>query len=98
MDGRPRRRAKGRVDYTLRVKLDESSQPVAVALIEAKAEDLPPGHGLEQGKAYGACQRLNVAFVFSSNGHMFVEFDRITGVTSPARPLAEFPSPAELRA
>ncbi|MGH7315959.1 MAG: DEAD/DEAH box helicase family protein, partial [Candidatus Rokuibacteriota bacterium] len=98
VDGRPRRRAKGRVDYTLRVKLDESSQPVAVALIEAKAEHLPPGHGLEQGKAYGACRRLNVAFVFSSNGHMFVEFDRITGVTSPARPLAEFPSPAELRA
>jgi len=98
VDGRPRRRAKGRVDYTLRVKVNEGSQPVAVALIEAKAENLPPGHGLEQGKAYGTCRRLNVAFVFSSNGHMFVEFDRTTGVTGSARPLSEFPTPAELRA
>lgn len=98
IDGQPRRRARGRVDYVLRVKVSEGSQPVAVALIEAKAENLPPGHGLEQAKAYGACARLNVAFVFSSNGHQFVEFDRARGITSAARPLGEFPSPAELRA
>ena len=98
VDGRARRRARGRVDYVLRVKISESSQPVAVALIEAKAENLPPGHGLEQGKAYAACRRLNVAFVFSSNGRMFVEFDRASGLTSSARPLSEFPTPAALRA
>ena len=97
VDGRPRRRAKRRIDYTLRVKISEGSQRVAVALIEAKAENLPPAYGLEQGKAYAACRRLNVAFVFSSNGHMFVEFARSTGLTSP-RPLDEFPTPAELRA
>jgi len=45
--GRARRRAKGRVDYTLRVKVNPSTQPVAVGLIEAKKEDLPPTHGLE---------------------------------------------------
>src|SRR5262245_51112716 len=73
VDGKPRKRARGRVDYTLRVKVNAQTQPVAVALIEAKAEDLPPTHGLEQGKAYAACQRLNVPFVFSSNGHLFVE-------------------------
>jgi hypothetical protein len=56
--GRPRRRGHGRVDYTLRVKVTPTSQPVAVALIEAKAEDLPPAHGLEQGKAYAAAARL----------------------------------------
>ena len=51
VDGRPRRRARGRIDYVLRVRVNAASQPVAVALIEAKAEGLPPNHGLEQAKA-----------------------------------------------
>ena len=33
--GVPRKQAKGRVDYTLRLKSDAGPQPVAVALIEA---------------------------------------------------------------
>ena len=98
LDGRPRRQAKGRVDYTLRVKVTSGAQPVAVALIEAKAERLPPTHGLEQAKLYAACKRLNVPFVFSSNGHLFVEFDRFTGLTRSPCPLSEFPTPTELRA
>jgi type I restriction enzyme R subunit len=97
IDGKPRKQAKGRVDYVLRVKVTPDSQPVAVALIEAKAENLPPTHGLEQVKAYGACKRLNVKFVYSSNGHLFVEYDFITGQTSKPRPLNKFPSPADLR-
>ena len=97
VEGRARRRARGRVDYVLRVKVTLETQPVAVALIEAKAENLPPGHGLEQAKAYGSAKRMNVPFVFASNGHQFVEYDCVTGLTSAARPLAEFPSPAELR-
>ncbi len=97
IDGFPRRRARGRVDYVLRVKVNPETQPVAVALIEAKAEHLPPAQGLEQAKLYATCKRLNVPFVFSSNGHLFVEYDRITGKTSPARPLAQMPTPAELR-
>lgn len=96
--GKARKQAKGRVDYTLRVKVNPDTQPVAVALIEAKAEHLPPTHGLEQGKAYAAARRLNVPFVFATNGHLYVEFDRFTGQTSSPRPLTEFPSPAELRA
>jgi type I restriction enzyme R subunit len=98
VDGKPRKRAKGRVDYTLRVKVNLDTQPVALALIEAKAEDLPPAHGLEQGKLYASCKRLDVPFVFSSNGHLFVEFDRFTGYTSAPKPLTEFPMPAGLRA
>src|SRR2546425_890415 len=94
---RPRRRARGRVDYTLRVKVNAASQAVAVALLEAKAEHLPPAHGLEQAKAYAACRRLNVAFAFASNGHQFVEFDRKTGITTAPRPLSEFPTPVALR-
>jgi type I restriction enzyme R subunit len=69
-----------------------------MALIEAKAEHLPPTQGLEQVKAYASCKRLNVAFAFSSNGHLFVEFDCISGKTSSPRPWSEFPTPADLRA
>ena len=95
--GKARRRSRGQVDYTLRLKVAMDAQPVAVALIEAKKESLPPGHGLDQGKAYAHSKRLNVPFVFSSNGHMFVEYDRFTGLTSAPRPIIEFPTPATLR-
>ena len=95
--GKAKRNAKGKVDYTLRLKVASATQPVAVAIIEAKAENKHPGHGLEQAKAYAACKRLNVPFVFSSNGHLFVEFDRFSGVTSAPRRMADFPTPDELR-
>ena len=97
VDGKPRKRAKGRVDYLLRVAVNAESQPVAVGLIEAKAEALPPDHGLEQAKLYAACKRLNVPFVFATNGHLFVEYDATTGQTSQPRPLTQFPSPDDLR-
>jgi len=98
VNGRGRRRARGRTDYTLRIRVNAETQPVAVALLEAKKNTLPPGHGLDQAKGYLAASRHNVQFVYSSNGYMFVEFDRSTGITSPPRPIAEFPSPVELRA
>lgn len=66
LDGRPNRRKTRRIDYTLRIKVAADSQPVALALIEAKAEGHAPDHGLEQGKLYAQCKRLNVPFVFSS--------------------------------
>src|SRR5213592_4308027 len=98
IDGKPRKQAKGRVDYTLRIKVNPEAQAVAVALIEAKAEDLPPTHGLEQAKLYAASKRLNVSFVFATNGHLFVEYDRTTGLTVTPRPLTVFPTPGDLRA
>ncbi|MGA2433697.1 MAG: DEAD/DEAH box helicase family protein [Bryobacteraceae bacterium] len=97
IDGRPRRRGKGRTDYTLRVKVNIDTQPVAVAVLEAKAEHLPPTHGLEQAKMYAACKRLDVPFVISTNGHLFVEFDRFTGITMAPRPMSEMPGPEDLR-
>src|SRR5215216_4226212 len=42
IEGKPRKQSQGRVDYTLRVKVNPETQPVAVALIEAKAEHLSP--------------------------------------------------------
>lgn len=97
INDKPRRRAKGFVDYTLRLVVAGGRQPVAVALIEAKAEHLLPGHGLDQAKGYARCKRMNVPFVFSSNGHQFVEYDRFTGLTSEPRLMSEFPTPAEVQ-
>jgi len=97
VNGKPRQRAKGYVDYTLRLKIRPDTQPVAVALIEAKAEDRSPGHGLQQAKCYADSKRLNVPFVFAMNGHLYVEYDRFTGQTSAPRPLSDFPAPDELR-
>ncbi|MFH1703031.1 MAG: hypothetical protein ABIB41_06330 [Nitrospirota bacterium] len=36
IDGKPRRREMGRIDYLLRVRVNINTQPVAIALIEAK--------------------------------------------------------------
>src|ERR1700687_4643924 len=66
-DGTPRRRGRGRIDYLLRLKVNPDTQPVAVALIEAKAEDLPPTHGLEQAKGYAdPSRRFHVPFIYST--------------------------------
>jgi type I restriction enzyme, R subunit len=98
INGKARRRSRGRIDYVLRVKVNVDTQPVALALIEAKKENLPAGHGLDQAKGYAECKRLNVRFIFSSNGHQFVEYDYFTGQTSAPEPTTEIPSPSELRA
>jgi type I restriction enzyme, R subunit len=98
VEGQPRKRSNGRTDYTLRIKVTSEAQPVAVALIEAKVESIPPGHGLEQGKLYAESKRLNVSFVIATNGHQFVLFDRITGITDKPKPMSEIPTPTELRA
>jgi type I restriction enzyme R subunit len=94
-DGRAYRKPSGRSDYTLRIKVGSNAQALAVAVIEAKAEHLPPTHGMEQAKDYA--RRLNVPFVIASNGHLFVEYDNFTGLTTSPRPIAEFPTPADLR-
>jgi type I restriction enzyme R subunit len=97
INGKARRRSRGKIDYVLRVKVNFDTQPVALALIEAKKESLPPGHGLDQAKNYAECKRHNVKFIFSSNGHQFVEFDCFSGLTSAPKPMSTFPSPAALR-
>jgi len=95
VDGKPTRRQRGRTDYLLRIRVNISTQPVAVALIEAKRSDEPPDKGLEQAKKYA---RLNhVPFVYSSNGHLFTEYDYFTGKTTALLPLEEFPAPEALR-
>ncbi|MEF3245336.1 MAG: DEAD/DEAH box helicase family protein [Caldisericaceae bacterium] len=95
IDGNPRRREKGRIDYLLRIKVNSNTQPIAVALIEAKKSNEPPDKGLEQAKKYARLN--NVPFIYSSNGHLFVEYDSFTGKTSKPRNLDEFPTPFEIR-
>jgi len=94
--GKAVRARTGRTDYTLRIKISKDAQPVAVAVVEAKAEDKHPAYGMEQSKLYARSKLLNTPFVFSTNGHQFVEYDRFTGLTSEARPLSEFPTPGDL--
>ena len=96
IDGKARRR-KGRTDYLLRLEVSKDTQPVAIALIEAKAENKSPGFGLSQGKRDGECDRLNVKFIFSTNGHQYLEYDKFTGITSQPKPISGFPTTTELR-
>ncbi|MDT3736861.1 MAG: DEAD/DEAH box helicase family protein [Denitratisoma sp.] len=95
LDGKPLKRGRGRVDYLLRAYIEHHEQPLTLAFIEAKKEKLPPTQGLEQVKEYA--RRHAVKFVYSTNGHLFVEYDTTTGKTTDPRPMAEFPTPAELR-
>ena len=50
VEGRPRRAGTGRTDDTLRIKLAQDAQPVAVGIVEAKAGDVAPTRGLDQAK------------------------------------------------
>ena len=94
VDGRPRRR-QGRTDYLLCLPADAGLSPLAIAVVEAKPDDQPHTVGLDQAKKYG--RRLNVPFVYSSNGHLFAEYDEITGKTRDNLPLSSFPCPADIR-
>jgi len=65
--GQPRKQAKGRIEYPLRVRVNLNVQPIVVALIGAKPAYHPSTRGLERAKIYASCQRLKVPFVFSIN-------------------------------
>ncbi len=94
--GKGQRRARGRTDYVLRRPLEPGAEPLPLAIIEAKREGLPPEHGLQQAKAYRVGKLHHVPFVFSSNGHLFVEHDEDSGATSDPKPLSAFPRPEDL--
>lgn len=100
VDGQPRRQTHGRTDYTLRIKIAPDAQPVAVAALEAKSEDKPATYGLDQAKTYQrTATRLNVPFVIATNGHEWTLHDNRSATTTPLpRPMAEFPTPDDLRA
>lgn len=98
IEGRGYRRPRGRADYVLCRPLTPGTAALPLAIIEAKREGLPPEHGLQQGRGYCIGALHHVPFVFASNGHLFVEYDEATWLTSDERPLSDFPTPEKLTA
>lgn len=95
LNGKPLKRGRGRVDYLLRAYVGDHDQPLTLAFVEAKKERLPPTQGLEQVKEYA--RRHAVKFVYSTNGHQFVEYDVTSGMTTAPQPMNAFPTPSDLR-
>jgi len=58
--GKGRRRPKGRTDYVLRRPLALGTEPMPLAIIEAKREGLPPEHELQEGREYRTRQLHHV--------------------------------------
>lgn len=94
IDGKPRKR-QGRTDYLLCLPIVPGKPPLAIAVLEAKAEDKLASLGIQQARDYA--KRFNTPFVFSTNGHLYAEFADDTQHIRDGRPLAEFPTPDELR-
>ncbi len=74
------------IDYLLRYT---DSFPIAV--VEAKAEDVPTVAGLEQAKRYA--RENNLLFAYAANGRTVIEWD---GFSDTTREIGEFPTPDEL--
>lgn len=94
IDGKPRKR-KGRTDYLLCIALFDGKPPLAVALLEAKAEDKLPSLGIQQARDY--MKKFHVPFIFSTNGHLYTEYADDTERIRDALPLGSFPTPQELK-
>ena len=69
---------------------------IPIALIEAKDNNHSVGDGIQQGLDYAAT--LDIPFVFSSNGDVFVFHDRTGGSTTIETNIGldDFPTPADL--
>lgn len=74
------------MDYLLRYT---DSFPIAV--VEAKAEDVPAVAGLEQAKRYA--RENNLLFAYAANGRTIIEWD---GFSDTTREVDQFPTPEEL--
>ncbi len=93
-----RRRGVGRTDYLLCVQVGKMPQPLPVAVLEAKKENEDPIKGMQQAKNYADCKRFDTKYVFATNGHLYGEFDKTTGLQSGSFPFADFPPHPELSA
>jgi len=94
IDGKPRKR-KGRTDYLLCIPVIEGKPPLAVAVLEAKADDKLPSLGIQQAKDY--MKKFDVPFVFTTNGNLYAEYADDTGCIRDALSLTTFPNPEELK-
>ena len=94
INGRTKRKG-GRTDYLLCLPAKDEENPLSIAILEAKKEDEHATLGLGQAQEYA--KRLNVPFVFSTNGHLFVAYDKFLGKITEELPLENFPTPEKLR-
>ena len=81
-----KRHPQKRADYLLRYTRD-----FPIAVVEAKAEYKSPGAGLQQAKEYA--EVLGLKFAYSTNGHIILEFNYLTGRETE---LTTFPTPDAL--
>ncbi|PJE53686.1 DEAD/DEAH box helicase family protein [Marinomonas sp. BSi20584] len=93
-----RRKGPGRTDYLLCVKIDPMPKALPVAVLEAKRESEDPLKGMQQAKGYADCERFDVKYVFSTNGHLYGEFDCTTSLQNGPFPFTNFPPHADLTA
>lgn len=85
--GRTAKRRQGkRADYILRYSRD-----LPLAVVEAKAEGVNVGEGMQQAKDYA--QILGLPFAYASNGHSILEYDAFSGLELERE---GFPTPDEL--
>ncbi len=91
-----RSRRSGRSDYLLCVQVGDMPRSLPVAVLEAKREDADPLKGMQQAKGYADCARFDVQYVFASNGHLYGEFDKPSGMQIGPHPLEDFPPHADL--
>src|SRR3989338_1975192 len=94
INGRTKRKG-GRTDYLLCLPAKNEENLFSIAILEAKKEDEHATLGLGQAKEYA--KRLNVPFVFSTNGHLFVAYDTFLGKITEELPLENFPNPEKLK-
>jgi type I restriction enzyme R subunit len=93
-----RRRGPGRTDYLLCVRVGDMPTALPVAVLEAKKETEDPLKGMQQAKGYADCRRFEVKYVFSTNGHLYGEFDFFTRLQNGPFPFADFPTHPDLTA
>ncbi|WP_028081148.1 DEAD/DEAH box helicase family protein [Solimonas soli] len=91
-----RRSGAGRTDYLLCVQVGEMPKPLPVAVLEAKRENEDPLSGMQQAKGYADCKRFDVQYVFASNGHLYGDYDKPSGMQTGPHPLEEFPAHRDL--
>jgi len=91
-----RRKGAGRTDYLLCVQVGDMPKPLPVAVLEAKRSDADPLKGMEQAKGYADCTRFDVQYVFASNGHLYGDYDKPSGIQTGPHPLENFPPHPDL--
>ena len=68
-----RRPGPGKTDYLLCVETPGALKPLPIAILEAKKEDEDPLKGMQQAKGYSDCERFDAKYIFSTNGHRYVQ-------------------------